>query len=260
MVVQNLAAHREDDRERDVAPCRQGDPPDETGHLALDESRTHEPHGVLVHVPSDLDGAVHLGDLGLGLDQPLVDHGLHERARRVVVGRLGRDAERRLERDSVLGSILRQKVDRSIGAPGRRQRPLELSDRHRMMSARRRGEVDQRRLRAHPHHVGQGGLGAEQGRLRRVGVDRPGEIGHVEPKVVAERSVLPEAVGVVGVVHRAEPVPRQEDQATADAVGEAGAALRVDVGFEQRASRVVVVRGRSVDPTPDAHPDDRLAG
>ena len=82
-------------------------------------------------------------------------------------------------------------------------------------------------------HLGvDGELVAEDGGFLLVDVDQPGQAGAVQPEKVEEVAVLPEPVGVVGIVHGAFIVAHQQDKAGVELRLQAVAALYVGIGIE----------------------------
>ena len=90
--------------------------------------------------------------------------------------------------------------------------------------------LPQRRLRAGPDDVLDGEVVAVKGGFARLGIQQTRDARHIEAEVVAERGVLTEVVGVVGIIVGGILVAREQDQALADFAAELVAALLVRVG------------------------------
>ena len=73
---------------------------------------------------------------------------------------------------------------------------------------------------------------AVEGLFARVGVDQPRERRRIQSEVVAESRILPEVVGVVGIVVGRSLVARDQDQTRSDLVAQGLAARCIGFGWK----------------------------
>ena len=214
--MQRLAVLRDDRRERHTESHRLGDALDRTGDLALDDARAAHPHGERVHLVSDAEGALHRLDLLGALDLAHLRDGEHQVDRLVVVQQRRSDPQQRRELQLRFAAVGRQVVyaaaepDRGGQIVGQRRQRAAVGD------ARAGAFFAQRGLRSGPDDVLDGEIVAVQRLFARVGVDHADDRRHVQPEIVAERGVLPEVVGVVGIIVRRERIAREQDDAASD--------------------------------------------
>ena len=78
---------------------------------------------------------------------------------------------------------------------------LKLTHGQGLVDAHNGGFLAERRLGARPHDVVDGQFIAEDNLRVVVHIDDGGQPGIVQAKEILERGVLPESVGVVGIVH-----------------------------------------------------------
>ena len=118
-------------------------------------------------------------------------------------------------------------MDAAALGDGARKAGLQFGHGVRCADADLGAHLAQRGLRAGPDDVLHGEVVAVERLLARVGVDDSRDARHVQPEVVAERRILAECVGVIGVVVRREGVARQQDQPLPDAGAQLAAARLV---------------------------------
>ena len=215
-IVERLAVLRHDRRERHALSLRFGDAFDGSRDLAFDDARAAHPHGRRVHLVADPEGAFHLLDLFGALLLAHLRHGEHQVHRLVVVQQRGFDAQQRRQLELGLPAVGRQVVDPAAQGDRPAQLFFELRHRERRRDARSGAHFAQRGLRSGPDDVLDGEIVAVQRLFARVGVDHADDRRHVQPEIVAERGVLPEVVGVVGIIVRRERIAREQDDAASD--------------------------------------------
>ena len=214
--MQRLAVLGHDRGERHPLSLRLGDPLDRPRDLALDHPRAAHPHGGRVHLVPDREGALHRPDLLGALRLAHLRHGQHQLHRLVVVQQRRRDAQQLGELQLRLTAVGRQEVDAAPLRDRLAQPPRELRHREGRRDARTGTQLAQRGLRSRPHDILDREVVAVERLLARVGVDHARDRGHVQTEKVAERGVLPEIVGVIGVVVGRERIARKQHEAAAD--------------------------------------------
>jgi hypothetical protein len=227
---------RGDDGEREVSSRGQSYPMDGRGHLGLGDAGLDHAYGRDVHIHGNIDGLLDLGDLFGPLDGPHFDDGTDELNRGFGGGLAGRDPKPIHELEHVLRPVGRQEMDRALFRPGVRQKRLQSSDGSRPHDARLRGPLPDRRLRPHPDEVLDGQVIAVNRVRPFVEVDDPGQPGEIESEEVQERTVLPEVIGVVRVVHRALLVPKKEGEPRLDLRAQAVPSGDVNIAIEHGGS------------------------
>ena len=228
-VVQRLAVLRHDRRERKSRAVGFGDALDGAGDFAFDDARTAHLHRQRVHAVADLEGAFHLLDLLGALLLAHLGHGEHQFHRLVVVQQGGVDSQQRREPELRLAPVGRQVVDAAALCDRLAQPRFERRRREGLRDADPGAQFAQGGLRTGPDDVLHREVVAVERLLARVGVDHADQRGGVQPEVVEERRVLPEVVGVVGVVVRGQPVAREQDDALSDLRAQLAAAR--GIGF-----------------------------
>ena len=212
-VVERFAVLRHDRRERYALSLGLGDAFDGACDLAFHDARAAHPHGRRVHVVADPEGAFHLFDLFGALLLAHFRHGEHQVYRLVVVQQCGLDTQQRRQLEFGLAAVGRQEMDFAAQGDGPAQPRFELRHRECGRDADFGAHLAQR---SGPDDVLDCEIVAVQRLFARVGVDQAGDGRHVQPEIVAERGVLAEIVGVVGVVVRREGVARKQDDSAPD--------------------------------------------
>ena len=169
-----------------------------------------------MHFIADFEGAFHLLDLFGALLFAHLRHGEHQVHRLVVVQQRGPDAQQLRQLEFGFPAVGREVVDPASQGDGLAKAFFQLGHREGRRDADPGAHLAQRGLRTGPDDVLDGEVVAVERLLARVGVDHPDHRRDVQPEVVAERRVLPEIVGVVGVVVGRQGVAREEDDAASD--------------------------------------------
>ena len=225
--MQRLAVLRHDRGERHPLAVGFGDALDGTRDFALHNARAAHPHGCGVHAVADAEGPFEGLDLLGALLLAHFGHGHHQLYRLVVVEHGRRDAQQRRELELRLAAVGRQVVDAAALGDGARKAGLQFGHGVRCADADLGAHLAQRGLRAGPDDVLHGKVVAVERLLARVGVDDSRDARHVQPEVVAERRILAEVVGVIGVVVGRKRIAGQQDEARSDARAQLVAACGV---------------------------------
>ena len=215
-VMERFAVLGDDRGERYALALRLGDALDGPCDLALDDSRAAHLHGQRMHVVSDMEGALQGFDLLGALLLAHLGHGHHQVDRLVVVQQRGAYSEQFRELEFRLPAVGREVVDAAPQGNGSAQTPLEFRHGECCADADLGSHVAQHGLRACPDDVLDRKVVAVKGLLARIGVDHADQRRDVESEVVPEGRILPEIVGVVGIIVCREGVSGQQDDAAAD--------------------------------------------
>ena len=163
-----------------------------------------------------MEGALHGFDLLGALLFAHLGNGEHQVDRLVVVQGGGLDAEQVGEEQLCFAAIGGQIVDLSAEGDGAAQPCGQIGERDGGRHADLGTHVAERGLGTGPDDVLDGEGITVEGLFARIGIDQADDRGDVQPEVVAERRVLTEIVGVVGIIVRSEAVAGQQDDALSD--------------------------------------------
>ena len=234
-VVERFAVLRDDRGERYALSARLGHPFDGPCDFALDDPRAAHLHGQRVHVVSDAEGALHGFDLLGALLFAHFGHGEHQVDGLVVVQRCGFDSEEFRELEFGFAAIGRQVVDLAPECDGLSEPGGEFGHREGGRHADLGAHFAEGGLRPGPDDVLDGEVIAVEGLLAGIGIDEPDDVGDIQPEIVSERGVLPEIVGVVGIVVGREGISGQEDNALSDFGAQLAAASGIGFGGKHSA-------------------------
>ena len=226
---------RDDRGERDALSHRLGDAFDGAGDFAFDDPRAAHLHGQRVHFVSDVEGALHGFDLFGALLFAHLGHGEHQIDRFVVVQRRGFDSEQFGEQEFRFAAIGGQVVDLAAQGDGLAQAGGQIGRREGLRHADLGTQFAECGLGAGPDDVFDGEVVAVEGLFARVGVDQADHRRDVQSEVVAERRILTEVVGVVGVVVRSQRIAGQQDDALSDSGAQLAAARGIGFCGEHKA-------------------------
>jgi len=199
------------------------------GQLLLARAGAGQAHGFQVHRAGyALHGQLHLGDLLGALARGHFHVGADERLGGVLADAVGADVEQGLQGQLLLAAVGRQEMHGPAQAERLAQHRGQGLGRVPVLDPGRGREVRHARLLAHPDHVVQAQVLAEEVRPAAGQLHHGREVGLVQAEEVAEGAVLAEGVGVGGIVHRGQAVAQEEGQAFAHLARQRRAASLVD--------------------------------
>ena len=215
VVVQCLAIHRKDGRERHPCPMSQRYSLNGTGNqLFLHPGLAHA-HGRGVHLVTDVTGTFYLFNLQCTLYRTQSNDSLDELYRHLS-GQLGHTDTGQLFQPQLVGmAVRRQEVNLTSLTLGTLYHLFQLGQWSTLLHAHLSSLLGHTGLGTHPDNIVHGKVITKEGLFPTLNIYHTGKARMIDTEEIEERTVLTEMIGIIGIVGRCLAIAQQQDKTTA---------------------------------------------